>query len=88
MKHYDRKGLVTVQERFKLCRIRDLINGIIDEKIEIESFSPLRARFSSNSSKVPELAEESNESDSDDSDGMAKMKKDITDIYHELKVLP
>jgi hypothetical protein len=31
---------------------------LINEKIEIESFSPLRPRFSSGSSRVPELTEE------------------------------
>lgn len=48
--------------------LRDLINTVIDERMEIESFSPLRARFSSNSSKVPELAEESDDSDASEDD--------------------
>lgn len=46
--------------------LRDLINNVIDERMEIESFSPLRARFSSNSSKVPELDEVDEESENSD----------------------
>ena len=67
-----------------MASLRDLINTVIDERMEIESFSPLRARFSSNSSKVPELAEESEDSDGSEEDD--RICKSISDIYHDLKV--
>jgi hypothetical protein len=50
--------MVNSVEKLKLIRLKDLVIDLINEKIEIESFSPLRPRFSSGSSRVPELTEE------------------------------
>lgn len=60
--------------------------------MEIESFSPLRHRFSSNSSKFAELAEDGVVEDLDDDSSSDQdiqpeiIIKEIEEVYHELKV--
>ena len=64
-----------------------MINLIVNEIIEIESFSPLRARYSSNSSKLPERIDEQLSLESDlDLNLSNQIQNKIIEVYHELKV--
>lgn len=55
----------------------------LDERIDIEVLSPLRQRISSNSSRVPEMMTEKE----DRSEEELQIAQEVTDIYHELKVI-
>ena len=54
-----------------------------DDKIEIENLSPLRAKYSSDNSKLADISEK----DSSDEDIYEKMLNNIMEIYRDLKAI-
>lgn len=90
-KHFQKHGSVTEEDVSKLSSLNNLIVKLLGKELQqpqnqqemIDGLSPLRARFSSENSRLAEISER--ELDSSDEDVYEKMLRQINETYKELK---
>jgi hypothetical protein len=83
--HYRRNGQFSSEDKARIVSLRNMLNSIVEEKIEIDSFSPLRI---SKSSEQSHREPDHQEADFEMGEEMHhRIINEITDVYRQLKVI-